>query len=126
MRFLVNCRTWTPSAVRLRLYAPVPHLIRKTRKDTVMPLSSPIRGVDGRLITEIPVPEGTVVHIGILASNRNPELWGPDAAEWKPERWLGPLPEVVKEAHVPGDYSHLMTFLGGGRACIGSSSRNSR
>ncbi|KZT66919.1 cytochrome P450 [Daedalea quercina L-15889] len=103
----------------LRLYAPVPHLIRKTRKDIVMPLSSPIRGVDGTLITEIPVPEGTVVHIGILASNRNPELWGPDAAEWKPERWLNPLPEVVKEAHVPGVYSHLMTFLGGGRACIG-------
>ncbi|TFY57863.1 hypothetical protein EVJ58_g6767 [Rhodofomes roseus] len=103
----------------LRLYAPVPHLIRKTRKDIVMPLSAPIRGVNGALINEIPVPEGTVVHIGILASNRNPELWGPDAAEWKPERWLNPLPEVVKEAHIPGVYSHLMTFLGGGRACIG-------
>ncbi|KAH9929175.1 cytochrome P450 [Fomitopsis serialis] len=103
----------------LRLYAPVPYLIRKTREDIVMPLSAPIRGVDGTLINEVPVPEGTVVHIGILASNRNPALWGPDAAEWKPERWLNPLPEVVKEAHIPGVYSHLMTFLGGGRACIG-------
>ncbi|KAH9929191.1 cytochrome P450 [Fomitopsis serialis] len=103
----------------LRLYAPVPHLIRKTRQDIVMPLSTPIRGVDGTLINEIPVPEGTIVHIGILASNRNPALWGPDAAEWKPERWLNPLPDVVKDAHIPGVYSHLMTFLGGGRACIG-------
>ncbi|EPT02236.1 hypothetical protein FOMPIDRAFT_1022896 [Fomitopsis schrenkii] len=103
----------------LRLHAPVPHLMRKTRKDIVMPLAQPIRGVDGALISEIPVPEGTAIHIAILASNRDPNLWGPDAAEWKPERWLSPVPEVVKDAHIPGVYSHLMTFLGGGRACIG-------
>ena len=72
-----------------------------------MPLSEPIRGVYGKLIHEIPVPKGTIVHIGILASNRNPKLWGPDADEWKPERWLNPLPEAVKEAHIPGVYSHL-------------------
>lgn len=72
-----------------------------------MPLSKPIRGLDGTLIKEIPVPEGTIVLVGMLASNRNPELWGPDAEEWKPERWLEPLPETVTEAHVPGIYSHL-------------------
>ena len=72
-----------------------------------MPLSKPIRGLDGTLINEIPVPEGTIVLIGMLASNRNAELWGPDAEEWKPERWLNPLPEAVTEAHIPGIYSHL-------------------
>ncbi|EPS94814.1 hypothetical protein FOMPIDRAFT_1026052 [Fomitopsis schrenkii] len=103
----------------LRLHAPVPHLLRKVREDVVMPLSKPVRGLDGTLLSEIPVPEGTIILIGILASNRNPDLWGPDAEEWNPERWLNPLPEAVKEAHIPGVYSHLMTFLGGGRACIG-------
>ncbi|TBU52591.1 hypothetical protein BD310DRAFT_831896 [Dichomitus squalens] len=44
---------------------------------------------------------------------------GDDAYEWKPERWLGPLPETVERAAIPGVYSHLMTFLGGGRSCIG-------
>ena len=58
----------------------------ETREDIVMPLSAPIRGVDGTLIHEIPVPKGMHVHIAILASNRNPHLWGPDAGEWKPER----------------------------------------
>lgn len=72
-----------------------------------MPLSKPIRGLDGTLVNEILVPEGTIVLIGMLASNRNPELWGPDAEEWKPERWLKPLPEAVTEAHIPGIYSHL-------------------
>ncbi|KAH9950796.1 hypothetical protein B0H21DRAFT_681895, partial [Amylocystis lapponica] len=39
--------------------------------------------------------------------------------EWKPERWLSPLPSTVTEARVPGVYSNLVTFLGGGRGCIG-------
>ncbi|PCH34772.1 cytochrome P450 [Wolfiporia cocos MD-104 SS10] len=103
----------------LRLYAPVPFLTRTARKDMVLPLSAPIRGVDGKLMNEVPVPAGTGIIIGILACNRNPELWGADALEWRPERWLVPLPESVAKGRVPGVYSHLMTFLGGGRACIG-------
>ena len=63
--------------------------------------------MDGTLLNEIPVPKGTLIFIGALAANRNPQLWGPDAEEWKPERWLNPLPETVKEAHIPGVYSHL-------------------
>ncbi|KAJ3490087.1 hypothetical protein NLI96_g1671 [Meripilus lineatus] len=103
----------------LRLHSPVTALSRRTQKDMVLPLSSPIRGTDGSMINEVPVPKDTDVMIGIMACNKNPALWGPDANEWKPERWLSPLPESITEAHVPGVYSNLMTFLGGGRACIG-------
>ncbi|KAK7038699.1 hypothetical protein VNI00_010583 [Paramarasmius palmivorus] len=103
----------------LRLYAPVPRLMRTAVKDTILPLSTPVIGTDGSVITEIPVPSGTNVHISIMGSNRNEALWGPDALEWKPERWLNPLPNVVSEAKIPGVYSHLMTFNGGGRSCIG-------
>jgi len=46
-------------------------------------------------------------------------MWGPDVYEWKPERWLNPLPESVTNARIPGVYSHLLTFNGGGRSCIG-------
>ncbi|EJF59821.1 cytochrome P450 [Dichomitus squalens] len=103
----------------LRVHAPVSNLFRETRQDVVLPLSKPIRGVDGTMIHEIFVPKDTVVAIGLLASNRSKAIWGEDAEEWKPERWLSPLPESVAEAKVPGIYSNLMTFLGGGRACIG-------
>ena len=72
-----------------------------------MPLSTPIRGVDGTLIHEIPVPKGTDVMVGILESNRNKAVWGEDALEWKPERWLSPLPGTVAEARIPGVYSNL-------------------
>jgi hypothetical protein len=31
----------------------------------------------------------------------------PDAHEWKPERWLSPLPETITDSKVPGVYAHL-------------------
>ena len=91
-------------------YAPIPHLLRQVKEDIVMPLSTPICGIDGSLINEIHVPKDTLILIGALASNRNPQLWGHDAEEWKPERWLKPLPMAVKEAHIPGVYSHLQVI----------------
>ncbi|PSR73475.1 hypothetical protein PHLCEN_2v10767 [Hermanssonia centrifuga] len=103
----------------LRLHPPVSFLSRETRADVVMPLSQPIHCVDGSIMNEIPVPKDTTVIIGIRGCNRNKAIWGEDALEWKPERWLSPLPKSVPDARVPGVYSNLMTFLGGGRACIG-------
>ena len=73
----------------------------------VLPLSQPIRAVDGSMIQEIPVPKDTMIVIGVLSSNTNKALWGEDALEWKPERWLSPLPTSVTEAKIPGIYSHL-------------------
>ncbi|KAI1794335.1 cytochrome P450 [Ganoderma leucocontextum] len=103
----------------LRLYAPVTQVFRETRQDALLPLSKPIKGVDGKMIHEIPIPKDTTIVVGILSANTNKAIWGEDAMEWKPERWLSPLPEAVSDAKIPGVYSNLMTFLGGGRACIG-------
>ena len=58
-------------------------------------------------MSEIAVPKGTFICVGILACNISEGIWGPDANEWKPERWLNPLPETVTEAGVPGIYSNL-------------------
>ncbi|KAI0763492.1 cytochrome P450 [Trametes elegans] len=103
----------------LRLHVPAPFRFREARKDTVLPLSEPVRGLDGKLMHQIHVPKDTSVFVGIAASNTNKALWGEDAYEWRPERWLEPLPETVLDAKVPGVYANLMTFWGGGRACIG-------
>ncbi|KAJ7717738.1 hypothetical protein DFH07DRAFT_340051 [Mycena maculata] len=80
--------------------------------------SSPITTANGDITAEIPSPAQTTIIISILASNRNPAVWGPDSLEWKPERWLSPLPKTVADAHIPGTYSNLMTFNAGGRACV--------
>ncbi|KAF9224511.1 cytochrome P450 [Gyrodon lividus] len=103
----------------LRLYPPVTSLTRTTRKDSVLPFSTTVKGMDGKEINQVMVPKNTELYVSIMGSNCNREVWGEDALEWKPERWLSTLPSSVTEAQIPGVYSHLMTFLGGGRACIG-------
>ncbi|KAF5380257.1 hypothetical protein D9757_008190 [Collybiopsis confluens] len=99
----------------LRLYAPVSTILRKSQEDTVVPLSQPVRGNDGDQISQVFVPKNTTILISILNANRDEALWGPDVLEWKPERWLEPLPESITESKIPGVYSHL----GGSRSCIG-------
>ncbi len=42
----------------------------------------------GKEVTSVVVPEGTTVVISILAANHNKAVWGDDASEWRPERWL--------------------------------------
>lgn len=59
------------------------------------------------MMDEFVVPADTMIYIGILAANRSQEVWGEDSHEFKPERWLSPLPESVSEARIPGIYSHL-------------------
>ncbi|KAM5540033.1 hypothetical protein V8D89_006173 [Ganoderma adspersum] len=103
----------------LRLYAPISINSRQAKADTVLPLSEPVRCTDGSVITEVPVPKGTAVLLNLRGCNTNKAIWGEDAREWKPERWLQPLPKAVEDAHIPGIYSNLMTFISGGYSCIG-------
>ncbi|KAH9952184.1 cytochrome P450 monooxygenase [Amylocystis lapponica] len=103
----------------LRLHPLATSIARTPETDMVLTLSEPIRGIDGTLMHDVSVPKGTLIFIGVIGSNCNKHVWGEDAFEWKPERWLTPLPSTVTDAHIPGVYANLMSFLGGGRACIG-------
>ncbi|KIK56922.1 hypothetical protein GYMLUDRAFT_776852 [Collybiopsis luxurians FD-317 M1] len=103
----------------LRLYPPAPSIARQTTQDVIVPLSKPVIGVDGSEISQILLPKATRVTVSTLNANRSSELWGPDALEWKPDRWLSPLPESISNSKISGVYSHLMTFGAGSHACIG-------
>ncbi|KAH9857497.1 cytochrome P450 [Lenzites betulinus] len=103
----------------LRRHSPATRVLREATRDTMLPLSKPIRALDGTLLSAIPVTKGMWIIADVQASNCNKELWGDDADEWRPERWLSPLPSALEDARIPGVYSHLMTFAGGSRACIG-------
>ena len=81
--------------------------MRRAKADTVLPLSEPVRGVDGRMITEIPVPKGATLLLNLRACNTSKALWGEDADDWKPERWLGKLPDEVAKERYPGVYSSM-------------------
>ncbi|KAI0057729.1 cytochrome P450 [Artomyces pyxidatus] len=102
----------------LRVYPPVTFVNRVCRADISIPLSRPVQTGQGAMSTLL-VPRDTVVLVNILGINRDRNIWGADADQWKPERWLKPLPESVSEARIPGVYANTLTFIGGGRACIG-------
>ena len=73
----------------------------------VLPLLTPIHGRDGTMMDKLTVPEGTVMLTHYQGSNSAVELWGDDVNEWKPERWLSPLPKALEDARIPGVYSNL-------------------
>jgi len=100
----------------LRVHAPVPDAARVAMKDDVLPVEKPYKDRNGIIRESIRVSKGDLITIPIQAVNLSRELWGPDALEFKPERWEN-IPEAV--SHIPGVWGHLMSFLGGPRACIG-------
>ncbi len=65
------------------------------------------------MITEVAVPKGTTIFLNTHACNGNKALWGEDAEEWKPERWLSPLPRSLEEARIPGIYANLYAARSG-------------
>ncbi|KAF8435673.1 cytochrome P450 [Boletus edulis BED1] len=100
----------------LRVHSPVPNTLRFATKDDVIPIEKPYTDKYGVMHDSIRISKGDPIFIPILVPNRSTELWGPDAHEFMPERWQS-IPEAV--SHIPGVWGHLMSFLGGPRACIG-------
>lgn len=90
----------------LRYYPPVPLTLREAARDTT--------------VLDQLIPKGTKIMLVPWAINKDRKLWGEDAKEFNPDRWL---PEVSKSLHVANggaasNYSFL-TFLHGPRSCIG-------
>ncbi|CAE6483030.1 unnamed protein product [Rhizoctonia solani] len=104
----------------LRLYLPGTFIDRIATKDWSLPLEYPVKSKDGKtIVTNIHVKKGTTLHLSLQAANKDERTWGDDAGEFKPDRWLEPLPTSVTNSRMPGIYSSTMTFSGGPRACPG-------
>ncbi|KAJ3799125.1 cytochrome P450 [Lentinula aff. detonsa] len=100
----------------LRYHPVAIHLYRTAYEDDVLPLLKPIVGKDGKIISEIHIPKGAQVIGSVSAYNRNKDVFGEDAFEFNPDRWL----DGRVKAEVPlGVYANLATFASGIRSCIG-------
>ncbi|KAH9894817.1 cytochrome P450 [Cubamyces lactineus] len=114
----LNALPYLDAVVRetLRLHSPITFLVREAKRDDVIPLSEPFTDCYGKVHKEIRVAKGNKVALPVIAMHRLKEIWGEDAMEFKPERWQQPPEEI---SAIPGVWSHLLTFIGGPRACIG-------
>lgn len=94
----------------LRLYPTVPVTIREAIHDTTIPLKTASGPVEQK------IPAGTRLLIAPWAINRSPLIWGENAGDFVPDRWLG-----EGNAQTGGQSSNYaqITFLHGARSCIG-------
>lgn len=76
--------------------------MKSATKDCMVPY---MRGDE---LTHVSIPSGTILFVGIAGSNRSESVWGEDAKEWKPERWLDDLKnECRTKERLPGIYSGM-------------------
>jgi cytochrome P450 len=84
----------------LRFYPPVPFELKQCEQATTLP--------DGTYL-----PKTAVLVWCTWAMNRSRLIWGPDADDFKPERWLEDGNLISKTA------SEYPVFNGGPRTCLG-------
>ncbi|KAJ3213324.1 Protein kinase alk2 [Dinochytrium kinnereticum] len=82
----------------LRLYPSVPNEIKQANRDDVLP--------DGTK-----VPKGATVVWAPYTMGRTEKIWGPDAKQFNPSRWLA-------MTHQPSPYDYPV-FNAGPRVCLG-------
>lgn len=88
----------------LRLHPGLPMSDRIAAQNCVLPLTEPIVTTSGQKIAELPISKGQHIIVGTASYNRFyllpytfpvsnvcsrlHSVWGPDADEFKPSRWL--------------------------------------
>ncbi|KAN0066595.1 heme binding [Thecaphora frezii] len=98
----------------LRLHPSIPKNIRRAINDDVLPNGGPR------------IRKGDVVLYSDWAMARNPDIWGPDAQQFRPERWIDTAAEATADNDEgQGDTIRKMSqfkahfFNGGPRLCLG-------
>jgi cytochrome P450 len=92
--------------IGLRLYPPVPLNNREAVKTTVLPTGG---GPNGS--SPILVRKGELIVFSPYVNSRLKSIYGPDAEEYRPERWEGERLKNIGWAYFP--------FNGGPRQCLG-------
>lgn len=87
----------------MRLYPPLPLNAKQAVGDDVLP--------DGSI-----VKKGDLVIFQAYGMGRMPYVWGPDASEFKPERW------IKNGTFQPESNFKYIAFQGGPRLCLGKDS----
>ena len=96
-----------------RLHPSVPFSPKSALKADVLPTANP----DGR---KLAVEAGATMSFSNYIMGRSTKIWGPDAAEFKPERWLS----ADGGSYVKADQFKFPAFNAGRRLCLGMDMAN--
>ncbi|KAF9066298.1 cytochrome P450 [Rhodocollybia butyracea] len=103
----------------LRLHPAAPPTERVALQDDVIPLNQAIRAGSGEMISSFDIKAGQVLRIPLAVLNTSKQVWGNNASEFIPERWIEPggLPSIDKLPR--GPWGDVSSFSDGPRSCIG-------
>ncbi|EUC54580.1 cytochrome P450 family protein [Rhizoctonia solani AG-3 Rhs1AP] len=93
------------------------HTERVALKDDVLRLHNPVYNERGHRITEVAIKAGQLIHIPSISMSHAKSVWGEDADEFRPERWLDP--SRLPSAGATTGWNGLFIFSEGPRQCIG-------
>ncbi|KAH9066220.1 cytochrome P450 [Lactarius vividus] len=99
----------------MRLHPIAYIMYREASQDDVIPLASPIVTKSGEQVSSIHVRKGTPIDLNISVYNRLPEIWGADANEFNPERFLN----IDKSKQFNIGVFAICFIASGPRGCIG-------
>ena len=117
--FIFDPLSLNSTTTRLRVFPSSAHTEKVVANDDVIPLRWPVRSADGKhLLHEIPVTKGQVIHIPSRTVTRLACVWGPDADQFVPERWLDPARMPPTDVLTNG-WSRIFAFSEGPRSCVG-------
>lgn len=122
----------------LRLHPSAPRTERVALKDDIIPLKKGFSNREGLFTKSFRVKAGQasgnhfqncrinhffyinaqVFHIPMMSMNVDTEVWGQDAASFRPERWITPG-GIPASRDLPRGWNGIMTFLDGPRVCLG-------
>ncbi|KAK7028112.1 hypothetical protein VNI00_014927 [Paramarasmius palmivorus] len=100
----------------LRLHPIVNRFTREAGHDDVLPLEFPVTTRNGDVVDNIHIKKGQRIEIAIAPYNRLEAIWGKDAHEFRPSRFLDIDP---KKQTALGPYNNIMSFSAGVKLCIG-------
>jgi cytochrome P450 len=91
-------------------------VIKETlRLHPAAPITSRIANQDTVINGDVCIQKGEIVNLSMYAMARNPRVWGPDAAKFKPDRWIDD--KTGELLSFPS--TKFFTFGAGPRSCIG-------